>query len=232
MVHDLGMRRATGILTMSGVPVSVVVRNGEALVRPGDEARLRKRLQALCESNPSHYEFCETNSVCPPTLRGIVLTAWSRTFIDSCATAWELAEIEACVKQQKATLHRHVGPDGATCDIFERNLCERICGGLSPLADIMQPADKQRTLRFLLFLRRIGALEFSMKAMVTPGQVLGVSESANTEQIKIAYRKLARHLHPDRHVGAAVEKQKSLQNQFSDVSDAYHKLLNRRAISR
>src|SRR5690606_26281366 len=48
--------------------------------------------------------------------------------------------------------------------------------------------------------------------------VLGVSESATPEEVKKAYRKLARKYHPD------VRKAEKASHQFKDVGEAYEVL--------
>ncbi len=50
-------------------------------------------------------------------------------------------------------------------------------------------------------------------------QVLGVSESASPEEVKKAFRKLAKRYHPDRHHGDKAAEQK-----FKEVSEAYNTL--------
>ena len=51
--------------------------------------------------------------------------------------------------------------------------------------------------------------------------ILGVTRSATDDEIKRAYRNLARELHPDRHAGAAAEVN---EEQFKLVNRAYETL--------
>ena len=54
-------------------------------------------------------------------------------------------------------------------------------------------------------------------------QVLGLTPEAPTEEIRIAYRKLAKANHPDKHKGDPiyVEKFKDLQEAYDVLSDSY-----------
>ncbi len=54
-------------------------------------------------------------------------------------------------------------------------------------------------------------------------ELLGVEEDADEDEIKKAYKRLARELHPDRFVGDA-EAQKEAQERFSKVSHAFNVL--------
>lgn len=59
--------------------------------------------------------------------------------------------------------------------------------------------------------------------MSDPYQVLGVSPSATDEEVKAAYRKMAKRYHPDRNGGSVEAEKKMMQ-----VNDAYSQIMDMR----
>ncbi len=57
-------------------------------------------------------------------------------------------------------------------------------------------------------------------------EVLGVEPDASREDVKRAYRDLARELHPDHHVGASEEAQRQATRAFAEVAEAWACLSN------
>jgi hypothetical protein len=56
-------------------------------------------------------------------------------------------------------------------------------------------------------------------------RVLGLSPGASETEIKRAYRRLARTVHPDLHPGASPEERRALEVQFSEITSAYRALV-------
>ena len=59
--------------------------------------------------------------------------------------------------------------------------------------------------------------------------ILGVSRTASTEDIKRAYRKLAQDFHPDKLTGIPPAVAKLAEEKFKDVQEAYEILTKHRA---
>jgi DnaJ-domain-containing protein 1 len=58
-----------------------------------------------------------------------------------------------------------------------------------------------------------------------PWVVLGVARGADVAEIKRAYRRLARAVHPDLHPGATDEERRALEARFSEITQAYRALV-------
>jgi hypothetical protein len=56
-------------------------------------------------------------------------------------------------------------------------------------------------------------------------RILGLPPGAQVDEIKRAYRRLARTVHPDLHPGATDEERRALQARFVEITDAYRTLV-------
>src|ERR1700679_3931334 len=66
-----------------------------------------------------------------------------------------------------------------------------------------------------------------MPELKDPYQTLGISKSASAEEIKSAYRKLAKKLHPDVNPG-----RKDIEQKFKDITAAYDLLSDKQKRAR
>jgi hypothetical protein len=84
--------------------------------------------------------------------------------------------------------------------------------------------------RLIAFLDAAGALAFDDGLGVIVGRaaayaLLELGEDAGVEEIKSAYRRLARALHPDAHPGASSDDLRQLEERFGQVRAAYRRLV-------
>lgn len=83
-----------------------------------------------------------------------------------------------------------------------------------------------RTIRLVCFLDAVGALSFFPAAhpLADAYAQLGLIPGATPEQIKSAYRRLARELHPDVHPHASPVERNALAARFALIHAAYRRL--------
>ncbi len=83
-----------------------------------------------------------------------------------------------------------------------------------------------RVLRLIMFLDAMGALSLHQTThpLADAYALLGLIPGATPEQIKSAYRRLARELHPDVHPHASPLERNSLAARFAAIHAAYRRL--------
>ena len=90
----------------------------------------------------------------------------------------------------------------------------------------VQPAPPGRAARLCAFLDAVGALSVESElSLASAYALLELGDGANAEEIKRAYRRLARALHPDVHPNASPEELRELERRFAAVSAAYRRLV-------
>lgn len=89
-------------------------------------------------------------------------------------------------------------------------------------ADLCAPS---RAARLLSFLDVVGALEIEAQILGSPYSLLGLPDGAPAGDVKRAFHRLARELHPDRHPAASEEDRRLLAERFAAIHAAYRQIL-------
>ena len=90
----------------------------------------------------------------------------------------------------------------------------------------VQPAPPGRAARLCAFLEAVGALSVESElSLASAYALLELADGANADEVKRAYRRLARALHPDVHPNASPEELRELERRFAAVSAAYRRLV-------
>ena len=84
----------------------------------------------------------------------------------------------------------------------------------------------QRVARLCAFLEAVGALSVESElSLASAYALLEIGDGADPEEVKRAYRRLARALHPDVHPNASPDELRELERKFAAVSAAYRRLV-------
>jgi DnaJ-domain-containing protein 1 len=243
MLYRLGRQSASGILTLTPEASRrgevFVLRRGAVVVPDGEPARraLISRLVRLVALDALDLEFEGGITAYPPGTPHVALAVWARAHLEQQVDS---ALAEALVRQLagvRLMVRPEIAPEPAD-DADRRMLAamtqprrlEQICA--------IARTPRYRLLAFLHFLRAVGALDAegvvaeksAPTRIVDPrranaSRVLGVTEDADLDEIKRAYRRLARALHPDLQPEADVVRRRALERQFAEVTAAYEVLI-------
>ena len=217
-----------------------VLRRGCVVVADGELARraLIARLARLVALDQIDLEFEGGVTAYPPgTQHQVSLAAWARSHLEA---QLDSTLADALVRQL-AGVRLMVRPEIAPEPADEAD--RRMLAALAQPRRFEQVASLARTPRFRLlafihFLRVIEALDaegvVSEKSAphrivdsrrAGAARVLGLTEDADLDAIKRAYRKLARSLHPDLQPDADDARRRTLERRFAEVTAAYEALL-------
>jgi hypothetical protein len=199
-------------------------RVGDAPAQGGD--RLRVLLSLTQGSGGEAYVVQHWESPAVPPRRGPVQpfhpATTLRNHVDS--QKRELSELSARIGTGRVQLREPVHPSCIAQD--ERPLLAFL---LRPrtLTEIERVAlcPPDRAQRLLGFLDTVGALDLMTDGAPSPIKVLELAENASAEEVRQAYQRLAKELHPDRHPQATSEELQALARRFAEVSAAYRRLL-------
>jgi hypothetical protein len=86
-------------------------------------------------------------------------------------------------------------------------------------------AERARIVRLLAFLDAVELLEVEDPALPAAYAALGLDEGASLDEVKRAWHRLARDLHPDLHPERTDEERRALAARFHTVRAAYRRLV-------
>lgn len=247
LCYRLGRSKATGVLSLAldnGKDELVILRRGLVFTRDSDPQgrKTRLRLEQL-SSLGCHAHFDRGLAAYPPSMgQPFVLTTWARSHLESqldSARAQDLVRELAGVRLVLA--EEHV-PDASELDATDQRMIDamqspRRLDQIWPLAC----APRFRLLCFVHFLRSVGAINESGVASQSRPPIgsparqqeamntLGLEASASHEDVKRAYRKLARELHPDLNGAHDHGLKRMYEQRLASVNSAYRELMQSRA---
>ncbi|HET6611360.1 MAG TPA: J domain-containing protein [Kofleriaceae bacterium] len=245
VAYRLGHARATGILAIYpswGRPEVFVLRRGVALAGTSDSARisLGRRLARAAAFDHARHSWGGGEALSPPAMRaGVELAGWARRHIEAQVDQGRASAIIRELAGVRLGIRAELCPPAALCDATDL----RICAAMTSPRRLDQIAAAARAPRFRLaafvhFLRRVGALELCGVAAPAPSpmwpaeirarRILGVQEGASRDDIKRAYRKLCRALHPDLRGEMPPAPRRDLEHKLSVVTAAYRQLVGAR----
>ena len=241
-LYRLGQGRATGVLTVreAGRESALVLRRGAVIVPASDvTGRAAQLLLARWIALPAlSWSFDGGVQAYPPgPARQMALTAWVRAQLENQLDAARADALVQAWAGVRLSLRPARAPDASELDETDR----RIIAALESPRRLDQIWSLARTPRFRLltflhFLRNLEALEESgiaaapLRAAPVPDRhaearrLLGLAPTSSPDDIKRAYRRVARALHPDLHGDLEPQARRELESKLAAVTAAYQAL--------
>lgn len=246
LLYGLGRRGASGVLTITVAGTArseiFVLRRGAVMHGDGELAgrMLVGRLQRLVAVEQSACVFEEGVAAYPPgASQGLALATWVRAQLEQQLDGTLADLLLRELAGMRLSVRVELAPEPAACDDTDRRMLTALA---SPrrLDQVWSLArtPRYRLLAFIYFLRAIDALEVEgvvadrsapVRAIEprrdAARRTLGLAAGADLDEVKRAYRRLARELHPDLQPDAAVEQRRALERRFAEVTAAYEALI-------
>jgi hypothetical protein len=238
LLYRLGRQGASGVLTIAsgGSRDDVfVLRRGAVMCAEGELARraLTARLTRLAALDVVTVGFEGGVTAYPPGAQHqLYLSGWARAHLErqldsslADTLVRELAGIRLSLRVELAPEPQ----DEADRRMLLAMAQPRRLDQIWPLAR----TPRFRLLSFLHFLRAVDALHVEgVVAARAPDprrraalRVLGIADEADLDEVKRAYRRLARALHPDLQPRADADERRALERRFAEVTAAYESLV-------
>jgi DnaJ-domain-containing protein 1 len=243
LLYRLGRDAASGVLTLTARrarPEVFVLRRGAAVCGDGELARrtlLARLARAAAEPSIAATFDGGVTAYPPGALHQVSLAGWVRSHLEAQVDG---ALAEVLVREMagiQLTLRAELAPeplDEADRRMLAAMAQPRRLDQIWPLAR----TPRFRLLAFLHFLRTVGALAASRAVAersapvrvldarrVAAMRLLGVDGTADADDVKRAYRRLARALHPDLQPTADDQRRRALERRFAELTAAYEVLV-------
>ena len=229
-------------LTARGERTEVfVLRRGNAMVGEGELAK--KALCARLARSVSVddlgvlFEGGVTQVIPPGAHHSVSLMGWARGHLEA---QLESSLADSLVRQL-AGIRLSIRPELAPDPLDEADRRMLVAMTLPRRLDQIWPLARTprfRLLAFIHFLRSVDAL--AVEGIVAERsapvrridprraaalELLGIEDNADVEDVKRAYRRLARALHPDLQPHADADRRRTLERRFAEVTAAYEQLV-------
>ena len=228
-------RAESGSREPGGRAEIVVLRRGAAVCAAGDPAgrALMLRLARAAAEPAIAAAFDGGVTAYPPgALHQLPLATWARSHLEA---QLDTARAEALVRElagARLALRPELAP--APLDEADRRMLAALAAprALDQIASLAR-APRFRLLALLHFLRGVGALAIDHGRAPSPPvdprraamRLLGLDDASDPGEVKRAYRRLARALHPDLQPGADAERRRLLERRFAELTAAYETLV-------
>ncbi len=246
LCYQLGQRKATGVLTFEldrGKSERLILRRGQVFAPSSDALgrQTRRRLEILAASGC--YAHFESGRAAHPPSEGhsFSLLDWARNHLETQLDAARAQDLVRELAGVRLVALADRLPHADELDATDR----RILDAMRMPRRLDQIWPRARTPRFRLlcfihFLRSVGALReqgvsaLTQPAIGSPGRqkqamaTLGLRDKAGPQDIKRAYRRLARSLHPDLNSAQSVAHRRACEQRLVHVNSAYRELMQAR----
>lgn len=218
-----------------------VLRRGNAMVGEGELARksLHSRLARLVSTDDVAmvFEGGVTSVIPPGAQHSVSLISWARSHLEA---QLDSSLADALVRQL-AGIRLSIRPELAPDPLDEADRRMLVAMTMPRRLDQIWPLARTprfRLLAFIHFLKSVDAL--AVEGIVAERsapvrridprraaalELLGIADNAEVEDVKRAYRRLARALHPDLQPHVDAERRRSLERRFAEVTAAYEALV-------
>jgi hypothetical protein len=218
----------------------LILRRGQLFTRESADLG-RKTLQRMerLASQGCCATFDGGLAAYPPSMgHPFALTRWARSHLEAQLDSARAQELVRELTGARLCVVKEALPADAEIDSADRRILDamnrpRRLDQIWPLAR----APRFRLLCFVHFLRSVGAIEESgVAARRSPAlgsperqaqamRTLGLSGLADRQDVKRAYRKLARQLHPDLNRAQDAARRRANEQRLATVNSAYRELM-------